>query len=307
MRLTDIRLQWLQYFMEVAELKNFTKVAEKCFTSQSNVSYAIKSLEKTMGVLLFDRRDNEITLSIYGEKFLPYVKEAFNQLDCGCKMIDDLVNPFSGEVRIGFSSVYSKSFIPDLYKYLYEDFRKNGYNIRIRSVMAHVDDDLRRVEDLLLDGDCDLAFAGIRTRKGLDHTKVHTVGRVVLLPKDHPLANESSVTLEQLKTEPFILLDGDKSDLNYYGRLFESVGIEPNVIGYGYGLTYILLQVAAGHCLSIVPQGKYSDLDVAAVYLDHPMSERDIYLVTHAQPNFSNATAYTKKLIMKYFKTRHIC
>lgn len=287
--------------MDVAELKNFTKVATKNYTAQSNVSYAIRSLEKAVGRPLFNRKDNDITLSEYGELFLPYVKKAFEALDDGCKAVNEKLNPLSGEVKICFTSVFSKAFVPGMYKYVYDCFKRDGYDIKLRSVMAHVDEDQRRVEDVMLGGDCDIGFSSLKTRKGLVHTRVTTLDRVLLLPADHPLARERSLTLQQVKDEPFILLDGDKTDLNYYGRMFESCGISPNIVGNGYGLTYILLQVASGHCLSIVPEGTYDDFNVVAVPLDHPMTSRDVYIVV-PERKLSRAASYTKKLIIQYFE-----
>ena len=297
-----LKLQWLLYFMDVAETKNFTRTAENHFTSQSNISYAIRSLEKTLGVPLFIRRENEIILSKYGEVFLPYVKNAFSELGEGCGKLKEMVDPVSGDVRIGFSFVYAMDMIPDLYRVLYDDFAVNNLNIRLRSALAHVNEDLSCVEDLVLSGQCDIGLTCGRMREGCTLTKVGAVEHVLLVPKEHPLAEEKSVTLQQVRDEPFILLDGDSGLLNYYGRMFEYFGITPKIVGPGVSWMTILLQVSAGTCLSIAPKARYSDYEVVGIPLDHPMTKRDFYIATPNNRKLSSAANYTKKLLIEYFK-----
>lgn len=297
-----LKLQWLLYFMDVAETKNFTRTAENHFTSQSNISYAIRSLEKTMGVPLFIRRENEIVLSKYGEVFLPHVKSAFENLEKGCDQLKEMVDPVSGDVKIGFSFIYALDMIPDLYRMLYDDFAVNNLNIRIRSTMAHVNEDMNCVQDLVLSGQCDIGLTCALAREGCELTKVCTIDHVLLVPKDHPLAGEKSVTLQQVRDEPFILLDGDTGLLNYYGRMFEYFGITPKIVGPGISWTTILLQVSAGTCLSIGPKARYNDYEVVGVPLVHPMGQRDMYIATPTNRKLSSAASYTKKLIVEYFK-----
>ena len=64
-------------FIKVVEFNNFTKAAESMGYSQAAVTAQIKSLEKELGVLLFDRMGKKICLTQEGKAFLPY---AYNML-----------------------------------------------------------------------------------------------------------------------------------------------------------------------------------------------------------------------------------
>ena len=298
---TQLKLQWLWYFIDVAQTRNFTRTAERNFTSQSNISYAIKSLEKAVGAPRFVRRENDISLSVYGEQFLPYVQAAFDSLEKGCECLDELLSPISGEVKIGFSFTFSLSDMPKLYKWLYADFRKNGINVSLRSAMAHVNEDLRCVEDLVLDGTCDLGITCVRAREGCSFTKITQQELVILAPKDHPIACRSQVTLPELQDEHFILLRGDSDLQGYYLRMFHSCGIEPQLLNPGLDWLSIFLQVSAGHCLTIAPRASYDDYNVAMIGIDHPMKMRDVYIATPANRKLNATTTYTKKKIIEYF------
>lgn len=50
-----MQLQWLYYFVTIAELEHYTRAAEKLKISQSNLSHAIKSMERELGAELFER------------------------------------------------------------------------------------------------------------------------------------------------------------------------------------------------------------------------------------------------------------
>lgn len=91
----QLKFQQLRYFMDVAHTASFTRAAEQNFTSQSNISYAIRELERTLDVQLFIRRNNEVILTKHGEAFLPYIERAFAQLEGGCQKLYDMTNPLS--------------------------------------------------------------------------------------------------------------------------------------------------------------------------------------------------------------------
>ena len=46
----------LKYVLAVAEHKNFTLAAEKCFVTQPTLSMQIQKLEEELGVLIFNRK-----------------------------------------------------------------------------------------------------------------------------------------------------------------------------------------------------------------------------------------------------------
>lgn len=57
----------LQYFRTVAHLEHITQAAEELHISQPNLSNAIKRLETSLGVALFERRNGRIFLNDYGK------------------------------------------------------------------------------------------------------------------------------------------------------------------------------------------------------------------------------------------------
>ena len=301
MSVTQLKLQQLNYFLSAAKTKNFTRTAELNFTSQSNISYAIRSLENTLGVPLFIRRDNEVILTKYGELFLPYVENAIKNLESGLSDINRSSNKLSGTVKIGYSYVFSIIEIPSLFRYLYNDFDQTGKKIELISEMAHVSSDSTCVDDMLLSGTCDLGITSSRIRDGIYEQKIMEQEHVLLVSKDHPLAGRDRICLSEVCNEPFILLDGDNNQLGYYKKMFECEGVRPRQLNSGLDWLQLLVQVAAGRCLTIAMKNDYYNRNIKMIELDNPMRIRDVFLTWPQNRKLSRAAKYVKDLITDYY------
>jgi DNA-binding transcriptional LysR family regulator len=302
MNISQLKMTQLKYFLDVAQLGSFTKAAEKNFTSQSNISYAIRELEKVVGLPLFIRRNNELTITQYGKTFLPYVDRAFAELSRGTEVLEQLASPESGDVKMAFSFIFSLSIVPDLLRHIYLTSAKDGININIQPFMLHINQDLHYVEELLLDGTCDLGLTCVRVRDEIESLKIGQVEHVLLLPKNHPLAGEKKLSLHDVEDEPFSLLNGDTDETgNYYRNLFKEQNISPHYLNTGMDWLSLLVEVSAGKCLTIAPKTNFSGYDIVAVELDHPRRMRDIYLAWPTNRKLSTSALYVKKQIVDYF------
>lgn len=304
MSVSQLKLQQLNYFLDAAETKNFTRTAENNFTSQSNISYAIRALENSLGVPLFIRGDNEVTLTKYGETFLPYVRDALERLEAGMKNIEDMSDKLSGTVKIGYSYVFSLGEIPSLYRYLYSEFEKTGKKIELLSEMAHINANSTCVDDMVLNGTCDLGITSARARDGLLEHKITQQELVLLVSKNHPLAARDSVSLTEVRDEPFIFLDGDNNLLGYYVHMFDREGIKPKQLNPGLDWLQILVQVSAGRCMTISMKNDYLNQNIKMLELNSPLKMRDVYLTWSKTRELSRAAKYVRDMIIDYYESQ---
>src|SRR5215510_3235216 len=93
----------LHVFMAVAEDGNMAKAAERLAISRPVVSKTIADLEHTLGVPLFDRSPQGVELTLYGRVLLKRGIAIFDELQQSVKEIEFLVDPTSGELRLGCS------------------------------------------------------------------------------------------------------------------------------------------------------------------------------------------------------------
>lgn len=76
-----MNILYLKYAVEVARAGSMNKAAESLFVAQSNLSRAIKELEKDLGIVIFDRNSKGITPTPEGERLIQYSKKILQQID----------------------------------------------------------------------------------------------------------------------------------------------------------------------------------------------------------------------------------
>ena len=65
----------MKYAVEVANNGSLNKAAEKLYIAQPNLSRAIKELEASLGITIFDRSAKGMVMTPAGEEFINYVKD----------------------------------------------------------------------------------------------------------------------------------------------------------------------------------------------------------------------------------------
>ena len=113
-------LAQLQYFQALAHILHYTRTAEELHIAQPSLSYSINELEKELGVKLFNKEDRKITLTMYGEQFLPYVESALATINDGTEALRQMSGSAMQIIRLGYFHSISASLIPALMKDLYE-------------------------------------------------------------------------------------------------------------------------------------------------------------------------------------------
>ena len=95
-------LRGLQIFLEVAELKSFTRAGERLGYSQPTVSFQIRLLEQELGVPLFDRIGHTVSLTDAGREALRYAQQICN-LSREMRDGQRTDRPVSGMIRLGIA------------------------------------------------------------------------------------------------------------------------------------------------------------------------------------------------------------
>lgn len=133
-------------FVRVAELKSFTKAAEKLNYVQSTVTAQIKQLEKELGYSLFDRIGKRISLTIMGERFLKIAYELLLVSE-KAENLNVNSNEIKGVLRVGVS----ESLLISVFKDLIPEFKAKFKNIDLRIRSGHTVDLLEQLRQNNLD------------------------------------------------------------------------------------------------------------------------------------------------------------
>ena len=101
-----------KFFYAVAEYKSFSKAAENLYISQPAISHAIKELEEQLNTKLFIRNNKSVALTEDGEKLLFYIKNAFENILMGERVLKEKEDDLTGIIRIGIYSHVSLFMLP---------------------------------------------------------------------------------------------------------------------------------------------------------------------------------------------------
>jgi len=215
-----LQLEWYRIFYQTSKTKNLTKAAQQLFITQPSVSYAIKQMEKALGVKLFNRLSKGVELTQEGRELFLYVEQSMAMLEAGEKKIQELKQLKTGELRIGASD----TMIKQLMLPYFDRFHARYPDIRLR--VAH--GSTSEIIQFLKEGRVDIGVVRLPAEDPL--IEVQEFARVqdtfVAGPAFRHLA-EKPITISQMKDIPLITLIPGSNTRRYLEQLFAAHGIEP--------------------------------------------------------------------------------
>ena len=131
-----MELRQLQCMVVCAQTKSFSKAASMLFTSQSNVSKTIASLENELGKKIFERKRHGIELTAKGKQIYQY---ALSMVECSAKILDCAEEDATEELRVSFqpSSWFANAFC----EYYIQENAGEKYNM----ISAPAEEIIRRI------------------------------------------------------------------------------------------------------------------------------------------------------------------
>ena len=187
----------LETFITVAELKNFTKAAQALNLTQPAVSNHINQLEKEYNTKLFMRKKKDFTLTNEGKIALTYARRLKALHD---KMIQKIADEqtSSSHIKIGITHTSENNHITEVLA----QYANQMHNITITIIT----DSINNLYDMLENYQLDIAIVDGKKQSGkLNYLMLDTDYLVCVLSSQHPLAKNSSISLNQLKKENMIL------------------------------------------------------------------------------------------------------
>jgi len=106
----------MKYFVAVAEELHFGRAAERLDMAQPPLSRQIKQIETEIGVLLFNRGRNAITLTQAGQRFYERVQAILADIDDAMLEARRIGQGAEGRLRIGFVGSSTYGLLPNIVK-----------------------------------------------------------------------------------------------------------------------------------------------------------------------------------------------
>ncbi|WP_226580914.1 cidABC operon transcriptional activator CidR [Halobacillus litoralis] len=241
----DIR--HLQYFIEVARHKSFTKAASHLFISQPTISKMIKNLETDLGVELFERSRKKVVLTDAGRLILSQAKtidKAFQNLQT---QLDDLIGLQKGHIRIGLPPIMDAEQFIQILGGFHEQYPHITFQL--------MEDGAKKIEENIMQEELDVGITVLPTREEIfDYFFLLKEELVAVLPTAHPLAGQEEIHLEQLKHDSFILFNKDFVLNDRIISTCKKAGFLPNVISESSQWDFIGKMIASNFGISLLPK-----------------------------------------------------
>lgn len=192
----DIRV--LRYFLALANTETISGAAEFLHTTQPNLSRQLAELEKEVGRQLFIRGSRKITLTEEGMFLRKRAQEIVDLLDKTEQEFSSFDEILGGDIYIGGGESYTMRTVAKTIKSLQSDYPQIRYHL----LSGYAYDVMDYLDKGLLD--FGVLFEPVDLTK-YDHIRLpltDTWG--LLMRKDHPLAECSSIRPEQLSEIPLL-------------------------------------------------------------------------------------------------------
>ncbi|MDQ0034759.1 DNA-binding transcriptional LysR family regulator [Variovorax boronicumulans] len=196
--LIDLRA-WRQ-FVAVAEELHFGRAAVRLHMTQPPVTQAIAQLEKTLGVVLFDRTRRRVALTPAGEALLPDVRELLARAQALPARARAAAAGQVGRVRIAFVSTVGFEQLPAWVR----EFRVLCPEVALELVEATGDVQLEAFARGEIDAGLMLHSPGAAP-PGLTRLAVSEEPLVLALPARHALARTEKLLLADVLAEPLVI------------------------------------------------------------------------------------------------------
>lgn len=229
---------------KIIELGSFTRAAEVLGYSQSSISQMIASLESELSMKLLTRSRHGVKLTLEGEELYPFIERTIFQYQAMQGKAYEIKGLKTGIIRVGTISSITCHWMPQLIK----GFQQKYPDVQF---LFH-QGDYTSIPEWIKTGAVDFGFVSPMAVTDLKTIEIKNGEMLAVLPQNHVLADKTTITLEELAAEPFVLLE--EGHFSEPLNAFHYRGLEPEVKYTIHDDYAIMTMVEAGLGVSILAE-----------------------------------------------------
>ncbi len=224
----DVRLEWFASFLAVVDTGSFVAAAEATHRSQPRVSTHVASLEREVGLPLFNRRKRPVELTEVGASLAMHARAILREVEAAEAAMAPWRGGARGVVALGVHPSASAAFVPTLLRHV----AQQSPDIKV----VLVERATLELDRALTTGEIDIYLRPMSPPPSAPSISSHPLWReplVVLHPPDHPLMDiPEPLPITAVARHPLISIgrldETQSSEFESY-RLFREhgFGLEP--------------------------------------------------------------------------------
>jgi len=290
-----MELYQLKLFVDLAEKKNFTQVANENYVTQAAVTLQIRKLESELGVPLFHRTTRAVTLLEAGNRLLPYAQNMLKLSEEAKEAVRETKMEVSGLVRV--ASVHSVGLY-ELPAYI-RSFLQRFPHVNLR-IEYRTSDDIYRE---LLAGDIDVGIVAYPNEMSrIECRPFATDDLAIVCTKEHPFAKKKNVAMSELEAQNFVQFTEETPTRRATDAVLAEHGITVNVRTECDNIEVLKQMIEIGYGIALLPRNSLTNndrerglrmVDLRDVKIERPLG---ILLLKNA-PRFKAMRAFVDTLV----------
>lgn len=260
-----MKLQQLRYIWEVAHHDlNVSATAQSLYTSQPGISKQIRLLEDELGVEVFSRSGKHLTrVTPAGEAILKTAGEILRKVESIKQVAQEFSDEKKGSLSIATTHTQARYALPGTIQTFIDRYPEVSLHMHQGTPM--------QISELAADGTVDFAIAteALELFSDLVMMPCYKWDRAIVVPKGHPLAQKSALTLEDIAAHPIVTYVFGFTGRSKLDEAFIEKGLAPKVVFTAADADVIKTYVRLGLGIGIVAKMAYDEqLDSDLVALD---------------------------------------
>ena len=264
-----LEFRHLRTIRAIDDCGSLARAADRLNITQSALSHQVKNLEDQIGVELFVRRSKPMTLSAAGQRLLRLAHQVLPQVEAVEQDFAGIKSGRTGRLHI---AIECHACFEWLFPVL-ELFRR---------AWPEVDVDIRpglqfQALPALQKEEVDLVVSSDPTTlPGVEFAPLFDYEPVFLAPATHPLAAKPFVEAADFAGETLITYPVERPRLDVFSQLLTPAGIEPAAIRQVELTAVILLLVASGRGVAVLPDWVVREIRYNSDYVTRPLTETGV-------------------------------
>ncbi|ODC03154.1 transcriptional regulator CysB [Terasakiispira papahanaumokuakeensis] len=262
-----MKLQQLRYIWEVAHHDlNVSATAQSLFTSQPGISKQIRLLEDELGVEIFARSGKHLTrITPAGQAVIDLAGQVLQKVENIKRVSQEFNDERRGSLTLATTHTQARYILPSVIQQFMQRYPDVTLNLKQGTPP--------QIAQMVVDGDADIAIAteSIASYNDLVTMPCYSWNRCVLVPKDHPLASVSTLTLEALADYPIVTYVAGFTGRSKLDEAFDIEGLTPRIAFTAADSdvikTYVRLGVGVGIVAHMAADER--DDDLVAIEASH--------------------------------------
>lgn len=278
-----IEFRHLRTIQAIHRAGGLARAAETLNITQSALSHQVKGIEAQCGVELFVRRARPLKLSAAGVRLLRLAERILPEIEALEQEFAGLKSGRAGRLHIAIECHACFEWLFPVLERFRHAWPEVDVDIRPGLAFGALPALMREEVDLVISADPE-------PLAGVDFTPLFDYEPVFVAASAHPLAGKPYVEAADFADQTLITYPVERARLDVFTELLGPAGVEPAAIRQVELTAVILLLVASGRGVSVLPDWVLREVRSSTDYITRPLTARGVTRRLHAATRSEDTT-----------------